>query len=313
LLCCPEAVLGGLAHESAGQSPSAVALGVENGELAEVLAPLLDTPMTVVVGFTERAPTGDIFNSAAVVAGGRIAAVYRKVFPGYRTAYRAGTELPVHRCGPTPFGVIICNDLWYVEPARLLSSTGAAVILVPTNSGHQRAPADSFRARGENLPIARAVENTTTVVVADIAGRQGDRFAHGFTAIVDPDGVVLARAAPMVEALLVADVEPQRRPYDPRGLDGHTNPTVAAAFLDLWRPGAGPADEATEPTGKARSHLAAQPHDAGARTATYPLVLSAAEPTGVLSDRVRPPNAAPHGSGPEPASCPSEHLEAEAT
>jgi predicted amidohydrolase len=236
LLCCPEAVLGGLAHESVGQSPHEVAMDL--GELAQVVAPLLDTPVTVVVGFTERDPSGDVHNSAAVLAGGRVTAVYRKVYPGYRTAYRAGTDLPVLRCGPTPFGIIICNDLWYVEPARLLSSAGAAVILVPTNSGHRRTASASFRARGENLPVARAVENTTTVVVADIAGRQGDRFTDGFTAVVDPDGVVLARAAPGVEDLLVADVEPQRRPYDPRGLDGHTNPAVAGAYLDLWRTGA---------------------------------------------------------------------------
>ena len=235
LLCCPEAVLGGLAHESDGQSPYEVA--VDLAELAEIVAPLLDTSVTVVVGFTERDPSGAVFDSAAVLAGGRIAAVYRKVYPGYRTAYRAGTELPVLRCGPMPFGIVICNDLWYLEPARILASAGAAVIFVPTNSGHQRSLSASFRARGDNLPIARAVDTVTTVVVADIAGRQGDRFTDGFTAIVDPDGVVLARAAPMAEALLVADVEPHRRPYDPRGLDGHTNPAVAGAYLDLWRTG----------------------------------------------------------------------------
>ena len=29
--------------------------------------------------------------------------------------------------------------------------------------------------------MARAVENSVTVVVADIAGRRGDRVAHGFS------------------------------------------------------------------------------------------------------------------------------------
>src|SRR4051812_44328735 len=69
MLCCPEAVLGGLAHESAGQSPSDVALGVEGGELADVVAPLLDTPVTTIVGFTERGPSGVVHNSAAVLSG----------------------------------------------------------------------------------------------------------------------------------------------------------------------------------------------------------------------------------------------------
>jgi predicted amidohydrolase len=166
LLCCPEAVIGGLAHESAGQSPADVALGVD--ELAEVVAPLLETPVTVVVGFTERDPSGALFGSAAVLRSGAIAAVYRKVYPGYRTVVAAGSGLPVFD-GPGSFGIVICNDLWYVEPARVLAAAGAAVLLVPTHSGHLREPSESFRARGDNLPIARAVENSLTCVVADVA------------------------------------------------------------------------------------------------------------------------------------------------
>ena len=54
MLCCPEAVIGGLAHESDDQSPADVALEVENGQLAETLAPLMATAVTLIVGFTER-------------------------------------------------------------------------------------------------------------------------------------------------------------------------------------------------------------------------------------------------------------------
>jgi 5-aminopentanamidase len=37
VLCCPAAVIGGLAYESDGQSPAAVALGVDDGSLTDVL------------------------------------------------------------------------------------------------------------------------------------------------------------------------------------------------------------------------------------------------------------------------------------
>lgn len=234
VLCCPEAVLGGLALEGAGQRPGDVALAVANGELAEVLGPLLESPVTVIIGFTERDPGGRLYSSAALLSAGVVAAVYRKVYPGYRTVISAGAELPVFRHGATPYGVMICNDIWYAEPARLLANSGAAVIFVPTNSGHLREPSTSFRARGDNLPIARAVENTTTVVVADIAGHQEDVLAYGFSAVVDPDGIVLAKAEPMTECLLISDIESDRRPFNPRGLDGHTNPDVAKAYLELW-------------------------------------------------------------------------------
>lgn len=233
-LCCPEAILGGLAHESAGESPADVALGVSNGELANVVDPLLGSAVQVIIGFTERDPSGAIFNSAAILAGGRITGVYRKVYPGYRTAFRAGEDLPVFSEATAPFGIVICNDLWYVEPTRVLAAAGAAVIFVPTNSGHPRVVTSSFRARGENLPVARAVENSVTVVVADIAGRRGDRVAHGFSCIIDPDGAVVERAEPLSSDLLIAEVSPQRRPFDPRGWDGPTNPAVSRAFTRLW-------------------------------------------------------------------------------
>ncbi|WP_157181241.1 carbon-nitrogen hydrolase family protein [Actinopolymorpha alba] len=236
ILCCPEAVIGGLAHESDGQSPYDVAIQADNGELAEVVAPLLDTAVSVVVGFTERDASGRHFSSAALLDGGRVAGVYRKVYPGYRTVIQAGESLPVFRRGSTAFGIIVCNDIWYVEPARIIAEAGAALLFVPTNSGHLKSPSTSLRARARNLPIARAVENSITVVAADIAGRQGDRLACGSSAIVDPDGIVLAQAGSSGDQLVIADVEPQRRrARDPRGWDGANNPAVTDAFLRLWR------------------------------------------------------------------------------
>jgi predicted amidohydrolase len=237
VLCCPEAIIGGLAHESDGQSPADVALGVDNGELAGVISALVGSPVTVIIGFTERDPVGNLFNSAAIVADGELAAIQRKVFPGYRTVIRAGTELPVFDRGAAPFGVMICNDIWYLEPARVLAARGAATIFVPTNSGHVRPDADAsgLRARGDNLPVARAVENSTSIVVADITGRQSSRRAIGCSRIVDPDGVVIAAADPDREALLIAEVEGQRRGFDPRGWDGYLNPAVTESFTALWR------------------------------------------------------------------------------
>jgi predicted amidohydrolase len=237
ILCCPESVIGGLAHESDGQAPEDVAIEVDSPEFEEVVEPLMRSAVTLIVGFTERGADGGIFSAAAVLGSNTLLGVYRKAFPGYRTVIRAGTELPIFHHGPVPFGVIICNDIWYLEPARILAARGAGVLFIPSNSGHLRGPsaANLLRARGENLPVARAVENTMAVVVADITGRQGNRSSLGCTRIVDPDGVVLAESDPAIEGLVIADVEPQRRHVpDRRGWDGGTNLAVSEAFLSLW-------------------------------------------------------------------------------
>jgi 5-aminopentanamidase len=238
VLCCPESVLGGLAHESDGQSPADVALEVESGQLAEVLAPLMATTVAVIVGFTERDGAGACFSSAAVITDGTLRGVHRKAYPGYRTVIQPGPVPVPFAVGPWPCGVVICNDLWYLEPARVLAAAGAAVLFVPSHSGHLRDPeaARWLRSRGANLPVARAVENTMAVVVADVAGAQGGRCALGSSCIVDPDGDVLARDEPDGTGLLVADIAGHRRPPDPRGWDGATNPAVTDAFIGLWRP-----------------------------------------------------------------------------
>ncbi len=238
MLCCPEAVIGGLAQEADGHATEDVALEVASPEFADVFGPLLQTSVTLIVGFTERDAAGNIFNAAAVIADGHVVGVYHKVFPGYRTVIEAGTQLPVFHHGAVPFGISICNDIWYLEPARVLAARGAAVLFVPSNSGHlrDRSAAEAIRARGENLPVARAVENEMTVVVADITGRQEDRIALGSTRIVDPDGVVLAHADPYADGLVIADVPGQRRRWpNRRGWDGDTNPAISEAFLSLWR------------------------------------------------------------------------------
>lgn len=235
LLCCPEAILGGLAHESDGQSPHDVAVSAE--QLHRLLAPLTSSPVATVVGFTEHADDGQLYNSAAFIADGAVQAVYRKVYPGYRTTIRAGTELPFIAFQDTVLGIMICNDLWYVEPARILASEGAALILVPTNSGHLRNIQLDNRlwARGQTLPIARAVDNTVSVVIADIAGEQQGRAALGSSRIIDPDGALLCAADPHKVELVITNIDAHSRPFDPRGWDGYTNPTVSHQYASVLR------------------------------------------------------------------------------
>jgi predicted amidohydrolase len=234
ILCCPETVLGGLADDPGLAAP--VALGVENGELAVTLAPLAGSSITLIVGFTERDPSGRFFNSAAVVERGQVRGVYRKVYPGYRTAYSAGDQLPVFTRGTTKFGIVICNDANYLEPARVLAAQGAALLFMPLNNALRQDIADAWRTRTRSNLIARAVENNLAVIAADVAGRESDRISYGGTAIVGQDGAVLAESTLLVVDLLIAEVQSERPPHG-RGWDGSRNPAVVEAFLELWKTG----------------------------------------------------------------------------
>jgi predicted amidohydrolase len=209
ILCCPEAILGGLADCAA--RPAELALDVESGQLSAALTSLVSDTVTTIVGFTEIS-AGQLYNSAAVFHKGAVAGLYRKLHPAIRKSiYRAGDRIPVFRVGGLIFGIVICNDSNFPEPARLMASQGATALFVPTNNGLPLEKADVVGG-ARNADIARARENSVWVIRADVAGRTADRVSYGSSSIVGPDGMVLQSAQRLTEDLLVADLDLLRAP-----------------------------------------------------------------------------------------------------
>jgi predicted amidohydrolase len=217
ILCCPEAVVGGLADYAS--RPADIALDVEAGQLDELLAPLASDAVATILGFTE-VDRGRLYNSAAVFRRGAVAGVYRKLYPAINSSvYEAGDGVPVFTVGGLTFGVLICNDSNYYEPARIMASRGAAALFVPTNNGLPPAKAGpELVARARNCDVARAVENGVWVIRADVAGRTGSLVSYGSSGVVDPDGMVLRSARRLGPDLVVADIKTtpreRRREWD---------------------------------------------------------------------------------------------------
>jgi predicted amidohydrolase len=205
ILCCPEAILGGLADYAA--YPAEIAIDVEGGQLAAVLAPLASDAVTTILGFTELSGAGQLYNSAAVLHRGSVIGLYRKLHPAInRSIYEAGDQLPVFRVDGLSFGILICNDSNFPEEARRLASRGATVLFVPTNCGLPPEKADVV-AQARSVDIALARDNSVSVIRADVAGRVDGMVSYGSSCIVDPRGTVLQSAQRLCEDLLVADLE----------------------------------------------------------------------------------------------------------
>ena len=207
ILCCPEAVLGGLADYAS--RPADVAIDVEAGRLDALLAPLASDRVATILGFTEIARGGRLYNSAAVYHRGSVAGIYRKLHPAiHRSVYEAGDETPVFTVGGLTFGIVICRDSTFPEPARTMAARGAAALFVPTNNGMPPSKGGpELVAEARNGDVARAVENGVSVVRADVAGRAGELVSHGSSGIVDHRGVVVRTARPLVADLVVADIQ----------------------------------------------------------------------------------------------------------
>lgn len=204
ILCCPEAVLGGLADDA--EDPASFAISSSRIELE--LAPLASDAVTTIIGFTELTDTGLLYNSAAVLHQGAVLGVYRKLHPAInRSVYVPGRETPVFQIGPLTFGISICNDSNFPEPADRMAALGATILFVPTNNGLPPAKGGpGLVARTRNADIARATENKLWVIRADVAGRAGELVSHGSSGIVDPRGIVVHSARELSEDLLVTEI-----------------------------------------------------------------------------------------------------------
>lgn len=206
ILCCPEAFLGGLADYLDDRQD----IAIPTDRIESALAPLASDRVTTIVGLSERAADGRLFNSAAMVQRGSLIGVYRKQHPAIRhSVYAAGAGQTVFHAAGLTFGVVICHDSTFPELVTLMASHGAAVLFVPTNNALPRSRSTE---PGEVVAEARACdrerarENRMWIVRADVAGETDALRSMGSSSIVDPTGRVRVEGRPFEEDLLVAEI-----------------------------------------------------------------------------------------------------------
>lgn len=188
LLCCPEGALGGLADYV--DQPDTIAVSSSEASLETLLEPLASDVVTVIVGFTERAPDGCYYNAAAIYRQGRVLGIYRKRHPAIRRSrYTAGAETHAFTIPGSSVGILICRDSVDANLAAALVQQGAQVLCVPTNNGMppnrggQRL-VDEVRA----LDMHYATTFGIPVVRADVFGQYRGLTSPGASMVTLPTG-----------------------------------------------------------------------------------------------------------------------------
>ena len=180
------------------------------------------TGTAAVVGLPALA--GDLHNAAAVLAGGKVAAVYRKHFlPNYavfdeQRYFARGDAALTLDLGGIRAGVTICEDLWYPGgPGRWAAIDGGAVVLANLSGSPYH------RGKGverERMLAQRAADYGCFVAFCNAVGGQDELVFDGHSLVIDPGGRVLARGAQFEEDFLVVDLDTvsatRRRLHDPR-------------------------------------------------------------------------------------------------
>src|SRR4029077_4694726 len=96
----------------------------------------------VMLGFPEYTSAA-IYNSAALIAGGEIAAIHRKSeLPNYKVFdekryFRPGAQPTVAELKGFRIGLLVCEDIWEREAAQLARSAGAELLAVINASPYE--------------------------------------------------------------------------------------------------------------------------------------------------------------------------------
>jgi NAD+ synthase (glutamine-hydrolysing) len=165
--------------------------------------------LVTVVGFPER--DVDVFNAAAVLAGGEVAALYRKVYlPNYgvfdeQRYFQSGTGGGIVELDGLRLGVTICEDIW--EPGPPLSDEALAGATVIANISASPYHAGKGEER-ERMIEQRARDSLAAVAFCALVGGQDELVFDGHSIVVDHEGEVVARAAQFEEEVLVAEIDP---------------------------------------------------------------------------------------------------------
>ncbi|APW42405.1 NAD+ synthase [Rhodoferax saidenbachensis] len=219
LLLTPELSICGYAAEDLFLRPAFIqACDDAVKAVAQALAGLKG--MSVVVGHptggdsrTRSTAVQQRYNAASVLREGQVVATYAKrELPNYqvfdeRRYFTPGDGVCVFEAGEGAdalrVGLLICEDAWFEEPARLAKEAGAQILAVINASpfhvgkGYEREATMGERARATGLPL----------VYAHLVGGQDEVVFEGHSFVLNADGTVAGRAPSFKENLFVARVE----------------------------------------------------------------------------------------------------------
>ncbi len=153
----------------------------------------------------------DIFNAAAVLYRGEVAAVYRKNFlPNYgvfdeNRYFAAGEEGLVVGVAGVRVGVTVCEDIWYAGgPVESEVAFGGAEVIVNISSSPYHRGKRRVR---EKLLQSRAADSMAVIAYANCVGGQDELVFDGGSMILHPGFGVIASSPCFAEHILYCDVD----------------------------------------------------------------------------------------------------------
>ncbi len=175
-------------------------------ELLRLASYCLD--IAVVVGYPHR--EGRVrYNAAAVLRGGRIEKLYFKQrLPNYQVFdekryFDVGDRPCVFEVEGRRFGLLVCEDLWFPEPAAQAKAAGAEILVTINASPFHRAKlAERYQHMG-----ARVKETKLPLLYVHWTGGQDELVFDGASFALDAKGALTYQAETFREAVDILEFD----------------------------------------------------------------------------------------------------------
>tara|TARA_B100001173_G_scaffold64133_1_gene54100 strand:+ start:265 stop:1959 length:1695 start_codon:yes stop_codon:yes gene_type:complete len=166
---------------------------------------------TLVIGFADEGPNGEVYNAVAICHQGQIAGIYHKrelpnydVFDEARHFSSGNKPLQLYKINGVNVGIVICEDLWVSDgPAQEFVQMGAELLVAVNGS-----PYDNTKAAArEKLITNFAVSSQIPVVYLNLVGGQDELIFDGGSMITDSHGKIVTQTTRFYEETCLVDID----------------------------------------------------------------------------------------------------------
>jgi predicted amidohydrolase len=190
------------------------AIRLDSKEMRDLAA--LSTELDVVLGAVIESPDHRYFNASLYFSRGELVHVHRKVYlPTYgmfdeQRYFAPGDRF---RSFATPYGragMLVCEDIWHLSSAYILSLEGVDMIICPSSSPGRGITTDERLGTAESYALVcrtYAQFLTTFFLYCNRVGFEDGANFWGGSMVIGPNGDIIAQHQDADEALVLASLD----------------------------------------------------------------------------------------------------------
>ncbi|TMG33575.1 MAG: carbon-nitrogen hydrolase [Chloroflexi bacterium] len=176
----------------------------------------LSTDLDIVVGAVVEEPDHRYFNASLYFSRGELVHLHRKVYlPTYgmfdeQRYFAPGDRFRSFRTGFGRAGILVCEDIWHLSSAYILSLEGVDMIICPSSSPGRGITTDERLGTAESYNLVcrtYAQFLTTFFLYCNRVGFEDGANFWGGSMVIGPNGDIIAQQEDADEALVLASLD----------------------------------------------------------------------------------------------------------